>query len=135
MKRAITIFAILMITLCTCFAQSKRYVYCEISPVGKFFKGGCTLKVNYGQAMGNIVFTKKTRVCDESGRPLNFNNRVDALNWLSEKGWEYCSSTTTVSGSDGDSSSRETWILKYCVDDMTDEQIQAIYGQFNVKEP
>ena len=66
---------------------------------------------------------------------MNFSDRVDALNWLSELGWEYCSSTTKVSGaSDGGTSSRETWILKYCVNGLTKEQIDSVYLQFNVRE-
>ena len=62
-----------------------------------------------------------------------------ALNWLSDNGWEFCSSTTsgTGSGSNGDSSvsSSETWILKYCVEGLTTEQIEEVYNTFNLLEP
>ena len=120
MKKFLSIFvALLLFFSYAAQAQSSRYVFCEISPVGKFFKGGCTLRVNYGQIKHKHI-PKKARICDENGNVLVFNSRVDALNWLSDHGWEFCSSTTSVSGSGSNGgssvSSSETWILKYCVE-------------------
>lgn len=140
MKRILPFFAtLLLIFSVTAQAQAKsdRYIFCEISPVGNF-KGGCTLRVNYGQ-IKYMHFPKKAQICDEKGTALVFNSRVDALNWLSSHGWEFCSSTTSVSGpgSNGDSSvsSSETWILKYCVEGFTTEQIEEVYSTFNLQEP
>lgn len=84
-------------------------------------------------------FQKKAQICDKDGTVLIFNSRIDALNWLSDHGWEFCSSTTYVSGSgsNGDTSvsSSETWILKYCVEGFTTEQIEEVYNKFNLLEP
>ena len=119
-------------------AQSNKYGFCEVKPIGNFFKGGCTLRVNYGQ-IRSIHFPKKAQICDKDGTVLIFNSRIDALNWLSENGWEFCSSTISVSGSgsNGDTSvsSSETWILKYCVEGLTTEQIEEVYNTFNLLEP
>lgn len=139
MKKILTVFVTLLLILSiTAQAQSNKYIFCEISPIGKFFKGGCTLRVNYGQIKHKHI-PKKAQICDENGTVLIFNSRVDALNWLSEHGWEFCSSTTSVSGSgsNGDSSvsSSETWILKYCVEGFTEKQIEEVYNTFNLKEP
>ena len=130
--------ALLLLFTFTAQAQSNKYVYCEIKPIGKFFKEGCTLRVNYGQ-IRSIHFPKKAQICDKDGTVLIFNSRIDALNWLSENGWEFCSSTISVSGSgsNGDTSvsSSETWILKYCVEGLTTEQIEEVYNKFNLLEP
>ena len=94
--------------------------------------------MNYGQ-IRSIHFPKKAQICDKDGTVLIFNSRIDALNWLSDHGWEFCSSTTYVSGSgsNGDTSvsSSETWILKYCVEGLTTEQIEEVYNTFNLLEP
>ena len=132
------ITALLLLFTFTAQAQSNKYVYCEVKPIGKFFKEGCTLRVNYGQ-IRSIHFPKKAQICDKDGTVLIFNSRIDALNWLSDHGWEFCSSTTYVSGSgsNGDTSvsSSETWILKYCVEELTTEQIEEVYNKFNLLEP
>ena len=132
------ITALLLLFTFTAQAQSNKYVYCEVKPIGKFFKEGCTLRVNYGQ-IRSIHFPKKAQICDKDGTVLIFNSRIDALNWLSENGWEFCSSTISVSGSgsNGDTSvsSSETWILKYCVEGLTTEQIEEVYNKFNLLEP
>ena len=130
--------ALLLLFTFTALAQSNKYVFCEVKPIGNFFKGGCTLRVNYGQ-IRSIHFPKKAQICDKDGTVLIFNSRIDALNWLSENGWEFCSSTISVSesGSNGDTSvsSSETWILKYCVEGLTTEQIEEVYNTFNLLEP
>ena len=130
--------ALLLLYTFTAQAQSNKYVYCEVKPIGKFFKEGCTLRVNYGQ-IRSIHFPKKAQICDKDGTVLIFNSRIDALNWLSENGWEFCPSTISVSGSgsNGDTSvsSSETWILKYCVEGLTTEQIEEVYNKFNLLEP
>ena len=132
------ITALLLLFTFTAQAQSNKYVYCEVKPIGKFFKEGCTLRVNYGQ-IRSIHFPKKAQICDKDGTVLIFNSRIDALNWLSENGWEFCSSTISVSGSgsngDTSGSSSETWILKYCVEGLTTEQIEEVYNKFNLLEP
>ena len=132
------ITALLLLFTFTAQAQSNKYVYCEVKPIGKFFKEGCTLRVNYGQIRSK-QFPKKAQICDKDGTVLIFNSRIDALNWLSENGWEFCSSTISVSGSgsNGDTSvsSSETWILKYCVEELTTEQIEEVYNKFNLLEP
>lgn len=138
MKKILTLLtALLLLFAVTAQAQSNKYVFCEVSPHGKFFKGGCTLRVNYGQIRSKHI-PKKAQICDKDGTVLIFNSRVDALNWLSNHGWEFCSSTTSVSGSgsNGDSSvsSSETWILKYCIEGFTTEQIEEVYNTFNLRE-
>ena len=139
MKRILPFLtAVLLLFSVTAQAQSNKYVFCEVIPIGKFFKGGCTLRVNYGQIRSARI-PKKAQICDKDGKVLIFNNRIDALNWLSDNGWEFCSSTTSVSGSgsNGDTSvsSSETWILKYRVEGFTTEQIEEVYDIFNLREP
>lgn len=136
MKRFLTI-TLLLLSLTACFGQSKKYVYCEVLPeVKAIFRGDRMLRVNYGQAKSLHSSSEKTRICNERGEPLSFANRIAALNWLSEIGWEFCSSTTDVTGG-GDSSvtAHETWILRYCVEGLSEDQIQAIYEKFNVRKP
>ena len=92
------ITALLLLFTFTAQAQSNKYVYCEVKPIGKFFKEGCTLRVNYGQIRSAHI-PKNAQI-----------------------------GGTSVSSS-------ETWILKYCVEGLTTEQIEEVYNKFNLLEP
>ena len=99
MKRILPFLtAVLLLFSVTAQAQSNKYVFCEVIPIGKFFKGGCTLRVNYGQIRSARI-PKKAQI-----------------------------GGTSVS-------SFETWILKYCVEGFTAEQIEEVYDIFNLREP
>lgn len=139
MKKLLAAAAFLfLISSMACFGQSKRYIFSEVSPIWNVLKGECTLRINYGQANKTDMNSKLARICDENGNPISFLSRIDVLNWLSSQGWEYCTSTSgSGSGSSGptSSSSSETWLLKYCVDGFTDEQIERVYNQFNIQVP
>ncbi len=139
MKKFLTAATFLfLISSLSCFSQSKRYIFSEVSPIWNVLNGECTLRINYGQAKNTDLNTKLARICDENGNPISFSSRIDVLNWFSSQGWEFCS-TISGSGSGGNgptsSSSSETWLLKYCVDGFTDNQLEQVYNQFNIQVP
>ena len=53
----------------------------------------------------------KQTIVDENGNPIQFNSKIDALNYMSALGWEFLQAYTIARGSDGDVSSEIHWIL------------------------
>lgn len=95
-------------------AQQK--VYCQITKTndGKgLFSSSIAISIDYGQT--TTAFSDD-RLVDENGDNVVFNSMVDAMNYMSALGWDFEQAYTTVSGSDGDTSSKVYWILSKTVD-------------------
>ncbi len=114
---------LLALSSATGLAQSRRYIHCEVLPVGVLFSPECTLSVRFADTPG----TKNSYIVDEAGVRLRFNNKMAALDWLSKLGWELCGVQTKVS--DGDSNGMK-WIMRYCVEGLSEEEIQEIPQMF-----
>ena len=61
-------------------------VYCQLVSYNAFFSSKINVDFDFGQ-VSNFWDTSKGLV-DENGKSLKFNNMVDALNYLGERGWE-----------------------------------------------
>ena len=123
MKR-ILITALFLILFCGVNAQNK--VYCEIvEPVqiGKKVK----IIIDFGQER------EKSRgqqvLVNEGGEVIQFNSKIDALNYMSTLGWEFVQAYTVASGSNGSVSSAIHWVLCKIVDKNDD-----IYKRLMTKE-
>jgi hypothetical protein len=73
-----------------------RYIYCTIVGTTKMMSNKVTVEIDFGQAKS---YWSRDRLKDETGNPIVFNSMVDALNYMSEKGWEFVQAyTVTVGG-------------------------------------
>lgn len=96
--------------------SAQQKVYCQITKTndGKgLFSNSIAISIDYGQS--RTAFSDD-RLVDENGDNLLFKSMVDAMNYMSALGWDFEQAYTTVSGSDGDTSSKVYWILSKTVD-------------------
>jgi len=68
--------------------QVKPYkVYCRmISYVSGIFTSNTTVEIDFGQQTN--FWESDRELVNEYGEAINFNNIVDALNYMGERGWE-----------------------------------------------
>lgn len=114
MKKTI-LLCVALLAVSALSAQHK--VYCQITKTndGKgLFSNSIAISIDYGQIRGAF---SDDRLVDENGDNVVFNSMVDAMNYMSALGWEFEQAYTTVSGSDGDTSSKVYWILSKTVED------------------
>ena len=62
--------------------------YIEIIGTSKFMSNKVTIEISFGQR--NKFFNMKdAMIIDSEGKPIVFNSMVDALNFMSENGYEF----------------------------------------------
>ena len=62
--------------------------YIEIIGTSKFMSNKVTVEISFGQR--NKFFNMKdAMIIDSEGKPIVFNSMVDALNFMSENGYEF----------------------------------------------
>ena len=71
--------------------------YCQLKTFQKF-NGKINISIDYGQQQKLIALNLFR---DATGRAIEFNSVVDALNWLNTQGWEFVNAYAMVN--DGDS--------------------------------
>ncbi len=64
---------------------SSKIVYCEIVGIQKFMSKKVVISIDFGQEQ---TYFSDNRLVDESGKPVVFNSMVDAINFMSKRGWE-----------------------------------------------
>ncbi|MGN6619243.1 MAG: hypothetical protein ACTHJ5_18855 [Ilyomonas sp.] len=82
------IFTILFILPFLTEAQtdtSKVEQYCEVVATGKLFSRKVSIEISFGDFQS---IWKDNRLRTEEGRLRNFNNIVDALNYMGRIGWK-----------------------------------------------
>ncbi len=105
MRKSI-LLGIFMLLACSLSAQNR--VFCEIVEQSKYNKKVKVI-IDFGQEREKSK--NKQTIVDESGNPIQFNSKIDALNYMSALGWEFVQAYTIARGSDGDVSSEIHWIL------------------------
>jgi len=93
------LFTIFFFVLCTYFVQGQaiqlnkseaKEEYCMILATQKFLSTKVKISVDFGQ---QVSFWKNTvraqTLKDENGKAISFNSVIDALNYMSSKGWEF----------------------------------------------
>ena len=105
MNRVI-IFLLAVICTTTIYAQNK--VYCEIvepAQIGKKVK----IIIDFGQEReknkGQQVLVNK------KGEIIQFNSKIDALNYMTTLGWDFVQAYTVATGGSGNVSSKIHWVL------------------------
>jgi len=70
--------------------------FCLVVGQSKVFSRKVTVTVDYGEKTGMF---KDTRLRDEqTGKVAKFNSMVDALNYMSEKGWNFVNAYAITTG-------------------------------------
>lgn len=80
-----TVLAILVVAAT---AQETRKTFCEIVGTGKVLSSKVKIQIDFGQKTS--YFGKyKTFMVDESGKKIEFNSMVDAMNYLAKFRWKF----------------------------------------------
>ena len=104
---------IVLILLCCSFqmnAQTRRF-YCEIKGTEKELSSRMKIIFDFGQSSSYNLFTDlnhRMKFVDENGEVIEFNSMVDAMNYMSERGWKFQQAYSTYRG---ERSAIEHWIL------------------------
>jgi len=107
MKSKILVLTVLMgmLSFTTVMAQEQsnenketRSVYCQVVVSQKFMSSKMKMHVDYGEKTSWIGPYEKVRD-EQSGKVQAFNSQVDALNYMTEEGWNYITSYVVVSTS------------------------------------
>lgn len=106
------IFVLLLISTMQSYAQVKRY-YCEIKGTKKEFSSKMRIIFDFGQNSSYSIWTDLNpmmKFVDENGEEIDFNSMVDAMNYMSERGWKFQQAYSTYKIREG-STAVEHWIL------------------------
>lgn len=90
-------------------AQMRRY-YCEIKGTEKELSSDMKIIFDFGQNSSYSIWTNlnpKMKFVDEKGKTIEFNSMVDAMNFMSERGWKFQQAYSTIRSE----KSIEHWIL------------------------
>ena len=90
MKRIFVLF-LFAIYIFNSFAQIHRY-YCEVKGIEKELSSGLKIIMDFGNTASYNVWgglSSKLKFVNEKGEVVNFNNMVDAANYMVEKGWHF----------------------------------------------
>jgi hypothetical protein len=62
--------------------------YIQIVGISKLFSKKVNVNIDFGQ-VDKMFSAKDTQIKDENGRMTTFNSMIDALNFMSENGYEF----------------------------------------------
>ena len=91
-------------------AQTRRF-YCEIKGTEKELSSRMKIIFDFGQSPSYDIFTNLNpmmKFVDENGEVIDFNSMVDAMNYMSERGWKFQQAYSTYRG---ERAAIEHWIL------------------------
>lgn len=84
--KTLLIIPVLLLALLAFKPQdSNRYQYIDVQINQKLLSQKVTVTINEGEKM---AWMKDNRLKDENGKPIVFENEIDALNHLGGDGWE-----------------------------------------------
>lgn len=106
---------LITIILCLCslnlFAQNR--VYCEIVEKTPLIGKKVKVIVDFGQIREKGKISQA--LVDDEGEVINFNSKIDALNFMDRLGWNFLQAYTVVDGGSssgtGSTSSEVHWLL------------------------
>jgi hypothetical protein len=128
MKKLIIIFlASILAAAVQLNAQNPAsYIYCELLGHAKFFSNKVKITIDYGQ---DTKFGEDARIRNEHGEVMTFNSMVDAMNWLGQKGWEFCQAYAVTEGD----VNVYHWLLKLDTSNLSQEQLDYVLSIFKTK--
>ncbi|MBK8734954.1 MAG: hypothetical protein IPL98_03340 [Saprospiraceae bacterium] len=122
MKKLIIIFLLLQLSFHS-IAQdvvAPDYVFCEIIGHKKQFNLNTTISLDIGQKR---TFLQDDRMRnEETGELIKFSSMIDALNFMTERGWEFVQAYVIDDGS----YNYKHWILKRRLSEAEKKDYKAI---------
>lgn len=83
MKYKILVLMLLVVGMC--WGQETKH-YCEMRCFW-MFKGDYTVQLDLGDVKSPFDNKSDCDIIDETGKAIRFTSEMDALNWMSERGW------------------------------------------------
>jgi hypothetical protein len=81
-------------------AAKKHEQYCMIIATAKFFSSKVSIAVDFGQET-SFWHSQGQTIKDNSGKVMNFNSVIDALNYMSSQGWLFVNAYALTEGTSG----------------------------------
>ena len=106
MRKLLVVLGLAVGPLSTSFGQTTALIpatdkrteeYCQLKSRPKL-NGRYVISIDYGQQRKLI---SENLFRDATGRAVEFNSAIDALNWLNSQGWELMSTFVLVEDGDG----------------------------------
>jgi len=72
--------------------------YVQIVGTSKFMSNKVTIQIDFGQKTKFFSGGKETLVKDETGKLLEFNSMIDALNFMSSNGFDFVNAYAITKG-------------------------------------
>lgn len=76
--------------------DSAQFTYCEIKGTEKFLSSKLTVEIDFGQF--RKYFSDKRYKDPSTGKPINFNSMIDALNFMGKDGWNFVQAYAVTEG-------------------------------------
>lgn len=76
---------------------SNKTIYCEIVGTKKMFSQDVVVSIDYGQKK-TFWNWEKSMITDSVGNVSSFNSMIDAMNYMSSKGWSFVQAYTVTLG-------------------------------------
>jgi hypothetical protein len=110
MKNIKKVFLLMLFVPFCMSAQTKRY-YCEIKGTERELSSKMKIIFDFGQNSSYNIWSNlnhKMEFVDNEGKVIDFNSMVDAMNYMSERGWKFLQAYSTYRNN---SPAIEHWIL------------------------
>ena len=109
----------LLMGMVSAWAQDATRVYVELVGIRKLFSTKMNVNIDFGQSTS---FWKNTKsLVDDDGKDINFNSMIDAMNYMSERGWMFVQAYVVPEGDKDGVGGTVHWVL--CKDITSPEQI------------
>ena len=92
--KSILLFTLLVISVNCAGQAADLWRYADLNYPLSGFSSKANVVVDYGVAVSGW-FRKPEMLEDSTGKAIKFKSPVDALNWMSERGWELVQSYQT----------------------------------------
>lgn len=80
-------------------AQQPYPAFAELLGYQKgLFSNKVTVTVDFGQATSFWKSTKESKIVDDNGQDIVFNSMVDAMNYMSKRGWKFLQAYVVTEG-------------------------------------
>lgn len=85
--KKILLLSMLLVSICS-FAQNNKTVYCEMIGSGSFSGKSIKISFDFGSESFSYKADDDYQLVDEKGNAIRFSSMINALNYMSERGWK-----------------------------------------------